>query len=75
MAKKKSEKEVSNTHATGQMVRETSFGSTPADIGMSKGAKMATFGYKPRAAGQIWPTSAETVTVDGKTKFPEDRGF
>lgn len=73
MAKKKSEKEVANTHPTGQSVRETSFGSTPEDVGMSKGAKFASFGYKVRGKGQIWPTSAETVSVNNKTGFPENR--
>jgi hypothetical protein len=72
MAKKKTEKEVSTTDATSQKVRETSFGSTPSDLGLSKGATMAKFGYKIRG-GQIWPTSGETVSVDGKTKFPENR--
>lgn len=73
MAKKKTEKEVANTHPTNQAVRETSFGSTPADIGLSKSAKMATFGYKIRAANAMWPSSSETVSVDAKTNFPENR--
>ena len=73
MAKKKTEKEVANTHPTGQAVRETSFGSTPADIGISKGAKMATFGYKARGGTSIWPSSSETVSTSVKTGFPENR--
>jgi hypothetical protein len=74
MAKRKMEKEVATTMATSQAVREKSFGSTPPDIGMAKGSKMATFGYKVRGTN-IWPSSGETVSVDSKTKFPEDRGF
>lgn len=73
MSKKKTEKEVANTHPTGQKVRETSFGSTPVDIGLSKSAKMATFGYKARGGTTIWPSSNETVSVDAKTGFPENR--
>jgi hypothetical protein len=73
MAKKKTEKEVSMTDATGQKVRETSFGSSPKDHSLSKGAKMAAFGYKIRGEGEVWPSKNETVSVDGKTGFPETR--
>ena len=74
MAKKKTEKEVANKMATTESVREHSFGSTPRDLPLSKGAKMAKFGYRLRDTS-IFPSAGETVSVDAKTKFPEDRGF
>jgi len=68
---KKTEKEVATKMATGEGVREKSFGSTPADIGLSKGAKMATFGYKIRGASQIWP--GQVTSPDSKSGYPENR--
>lgn len=68
---KKHEKEVANKMATSDATREYSFGSTPADIGLSKSAKMSTFGYKIRGAGQIWP--GPVTSPDSKSGFPENR--
>ena len=70
MMKKKKEKEVANKMATSDSTREASFGSTPADIGLSKGAKMATFGYKLRG-NNIWP--GEVTSPDSKSGYPENR--
>jgi hypothetical protein len=71
MKKKGKDKEVATTMATGQAVREKSFGSTPPDIGLSKSANMATFGYKIRGGTNIWPGTV--TSTDSKTGYPENR--
>jgi hypothetical protein len=68
---KKTEKEIATQNGVGDATRQKSFGSTPADIGLSKGAKMATFGYKIRGAGQIWP--GQVTSPDVKSNWPENR--
>lgn len=66
----KAEKEVAKKKGTNSSAREHSFGSTPPDIGVGKGATMQTFGYKPRG-NNVWPPAA--TSVDQKSKFPESR--
>ncbi len=73
MKKKGKDKEVANMMGTGDATREKSFGSTPADIGLSKGAKFATFGYKVRGASNIWP--GEVTSPDSKSGYPENRSI
>lgn len=68
---RKHEKEVANKMPVTDKTREHSFGSTPADIGLSKSAKMATFGYKIRGESQIWP--GPVTSPDNKSGFPENR--
>lgn len=65
----KAEKEVAKKKGTNASSREASFGSTPPDIGIGKGATMNTFGYKPRSG--VWPPAASSV--DQKSGFPESR--
>jgi hypothetical protein len=68
---KKTEKEVATKMPISDATREKSFGSAPADIGLSKGAEFASFGYKIRGAGEIWPKGI--TSVDQKSGFPENR--
>lgn len=70
MHSKKTEKEVAQKHATSEPSREKSFGSSPVDIGLSKGAKMSTFGYKVRG-NNIWPGTV--TSTDNKSGYPENR--